>query len=107
MKKLGLPIQILLGLIFGILVGVVFYKNPGVETYLKPLGDIFMSLIKMVVVPIVFSSIVVGIAGLGNAKKLGKLGFRTVLYFEIATTIAIVVGLFFLQTLSILVQGLI
>ncbi|MDD1515329.1 cation:dicarboxylate symporter family transporter [Priestia megaterium] len=95
MKKLGLPIQILLGLIFGILVGIVFYKNPGVETYLKPLGDIFMSLIKMVVVPIVFSSIVVGIAGLGNAKKLGKLGFRTILYFEIATTIAIIVGLFF------------
>ncbi|MEW9674025.1 cation:dicarboxylase symporter family transporter [Ammoniphilus sp. 3BR4] len=95
MKKIGLPIQILLGLIFGILVGLVFYKDPVVQTYLKPIGDIFLRLIKMVVVPIVFTSIVVGIAGLGNAKKLGKLGFRTILYFEIATTIAIAVGLLF------------
>ena len=95
MKKLGLPIQILLGLISGINVGLVFYQHPSVETYLKPVGDIFMHLIKMVVVPIVFSSIVVGIAGLGSAKKLGKLGFRTILYFEIATTVAIVIGILF------------
>ncbi|MFP5105835.1 cation:dicarboxylate symporter family transporter [Neobacillus sp. C211] len=95
MKKLGLPIQILLGLIFGIIVGLVFYKHPGVETYLKPVGDIFMRLIKMVVVPVVFSSIVVGIAGMGSAKQLGKLGFRTILYFEVATTIAIAIGLLF------------
>jgi proton glutamate symport protein len=94
MKK-TLPIQILLGLIMGIVVGIVFYKNPGVETYLKPLGDIFMRLIKMIVVPIVISSIVVGVAGLGNAKQLGKLGIRTILYFEIATTLAIVIGIFF------------
>jgi proton glutamate symport protein len=95
MKKIGIPIQILLGLICGIIAGIVFYKNPGVDTYLKPLGDIFMHLIKMIVVPIVISSIVVGVAGLGNAKQLGKLGFRTILYFEIATTIAIVIGIFF------------
>ena len=95
MKKIALPIQILLGLISGIIVGLVFYKHPGVETYLKPIGDIFMHLIKMVVVPIIFSSIVVGIAGLGSAKKLGKLGFRTILYFEVATTIAIVIGILF------------
>lgn len=54
-----------------------------------------MHLIKMVVLPIVFSNIVVGVAGLGSAKRLGKLGFRTILYFEIATTIAIVIGLLF------------
>ncbi|MFJ7469835.1 cation:dicarboxylate symporter family transporter [Peribacillus frigoritolerans] len=57
MKKFGLPLQILTGLLSGIIVGAVFYKNPGVETYLKPLGDIFLYLIKMVVVPIVISSI--------------------------------------------------
>ena len=95
MKKLGLPIQILLGLIFGIIVGLLFYKHPGVETYLKPVGDIFMRLIKMVVVPVIFSSIVVGIAGMGSAKQLGKIGFRTILYFEVATTVAIAIGLLF------------
>lgn len=95
MKKMGLPIQIFLGLFFGIVVGVVFYKNPSVETYLKPMGEIFMHLIKMIVIPIIFSNIVVGVAGLGSAKRLGTLGFRTILYFEIATTVAIVVGLLF------------
>ncbi|MBO1581871.1 cation:dicarboxylate symporter family transporter [Bacillus sp. XF8] len=93
MKKFGLPLQILTGLFLGIIVGAIFYKNPEVETYLKPLGDIFLHLIKMVVVPIVISSIVVGVAGLGNAKKLGTLGFKTILYFEIVTTLAIVLGI--------------
>jgi proton glutamate symport protein len=97
-KKIGLPIQILLGLVSGVIIGLVFFQHPGIETYLKPLGDIFLRLIKMVVVPIVFASIVVGIAGLGSAKKLGKLGFRTILYFEIATTIAIVIGILFANT---------
>ncbi|WP_144530000.1 cation:dicarboxylate symporter family transporter [Peribacillus simplex] len=95
MKKLGLPLQILTGLLSGIIVGAVFYKNPGVETYLKPLGDIFLHLIKMVVVPIVISSIIVGVAGFGDAKKLGSLGFKTILYFEIITTLAIVFGILF------------
>ncbi|PGY06301.1 cation:dicarboxylate symporter family transporter [Bacillus sp. AFS031507] len=95
MKKFGLPLQILTGLLSGIIVGAIFYKNPGVETYLKPLGDIFLHLIKMVVVPIVISSIIIGVAGLGDAKKLGKLGFKTILYFEIVTTIAIVLGIIF------------
>ncbi|WP_307194925.1 cation:dicarboxylate symporter family transporter [Neobacillus niacini] len=97
-KKIGLPIQILLGLVSGVIIGLIFFQHPGVEAYLKPLGDIFLRLIKMVVVPIVFTSIVVGIAGLGSAKKLGKLGFRTILYFEIATTIAIVIGILFANT---------
>lgn len=95
MKKIGLPIQIFLGLFFGVLVGVLFYKNPGVEAYLKPMGEIFLHLIKMIVIPIIFSNIVVGVAGLGSAKRLGTLGFRTIVYFEIATTVAIVIGLLF------------
>lgn len=95
MKKFGIAYQIFAGLVAGIIVGIIFYKNPGVETYLKPLGDMFLRLIKMIVVPIVISSIVVGVAGMGNAKRLGTLGFRTILYFEIVTTLAIVVGLFF------------
>lgn len=92
--KLGLALQILVGLLLGIIVGGLFYGNPAVETYLKPIGDIFIRLIKMIVVPIVFSSLVVGIAGAGDIKQVGRLGGKTILYFEIVTTIAIVLGLF-------------
>ena len=93
MKKLGLAIQILIGLILGIIVGAVFYGNPVVVSYLQPMGDIFIRLIKMIVVPIVFSSLVVGVAGVGDIKQVGKIGGKTILYFEIVTTVAIILGL--------------
>jgi proton glutamate symport protein len=92
-KRYGLAIQIVIGLILGILVGALFYGNPTVESVLKPIGDIFIRLIKMIVVPIVISTLVVGVAGVGDMKKLGKIGGKTILYFEIVTTIAIIVGL--------------
>jgi proton glutamate symport protein len=91
--KFGLAMQILVGLILGIAVGAAFYGNPAVESYLKPIGDIFIRLIKMIVVPIVFSSLVVGIAGVGDIKQVGKLGAKTIIYFEIVTTVAIILGL--------------
>ncbi|GIO01520.1 cation:dicarboxylase symporter family transporter [Brevibacillus laterosporus] len=93
MKKYGLAVQILIGLVLGITVGAIFYNNPVIEGYLKPIGDIFLHLIKMIVVPIVIASLIVGVAGVGDIKKLGKIGGKTILYFEIITTIAIVVGL--------------
>lgn len=93
MKRIGLAWQILIGLALGIAVGAIFYGNEQVASYLQPLGDIFIHLIKMIVVPIVVASIVVGVAGVGDVKKLGRLGGKTILYFEIITTIAIVVGL--------------
>lgn len=92
-RKFGLAYQILVGLALGITVGAIFYGNPAVETFLKPIGDIFIRLIKMIVVPIVISTIILGVAGTGDMKKLGKLGGKTILYFEIVTTIAIIVGL--------------
>ncbi|MFY4775588.1 cation:dicarboxylate symporter family transporter [Metabacillus sp. RGM 3146] len=94
MKKIGLAWQILIGLILGITVGAIFYGNPDLPTYLQPIGDIFLHLIKMIVIPIVISTIIVGVASVGDTKKLGKLGFKTILYFEIITTAAIVIGLF-------------
>lgn len=100
MKRFGLASQIMLGLILGIIVGAVFYGNPEVETYLQPIGDVFLNLIKMIVVPIVISTLVVGVAGTGNFKKLGKLGGKTVLYFEFITTIAILVGLLFANVIQ-------
>jgi proton glutamate symport protein len=93
MKKISLAWQIFIGLALGIIVGAVFYGNPHVAGYLQPIGDIFIRLIKMIVVPIVISSLIVGVAGVGDMKSLGKLGGKTLLYFEIITTIAIIVGL--------------
>ncbi len=93
MKKISLAYQILIGLVLGIIVGAVFYGNPKVATFLQPIGDIFLHLIKMIVIPIVVSTLVVGVAGTGSFKKLGALGGKTLLYFEIITTIAILIGL--------------
>jgi proton glutamate symport protein len=93
MKKISLAYQILIGLVLGIIVGAVFYGNPKVATFLQPIGDIFLHLIKMIVIPIVVSTLVVGVAGTGSFKKLGTLGGKTLLYFEIITTVAILIGL--------------
>lgn len=93
MKKFGLAFQILFGLLLGVIVGAIFYGSPTIESYLKPAGDIFIRLIKMIVVPIVVSSLIVGVAGVGDIKKLGRLGGKTLLYFEVVTTIAIIFGL--------------
>ncbi|WP_318840646.1 cation:dicarboxylate symporter family transporter [Paenibacillus sp. BJ-4] len=93
MKKINLTMQIFIGLALGIIIGALFYGNSGVEVYLKPIGDIFIRLIKMIVVPIVISTLVIGVAGVGDIKKLGKLGGKSIVYFEIVTTIAILFGL--------------
>lgn len=93
MKKISLAWQIFIGLALGIVVGAIFYKNPHIAAILQPIGNVFIHLIKMIVIPIVVSSLIVGVAGVGDMKSLGKLGGKTLLYFEIITTIAIVVGL--------------
>lgn len=91
--KISLAYQILIGLILGIIVGAIFFENPGVEKYLQPIGTVFLNMIKMIVVPIIISTLIIGVAGTGDIKKLGKIGGKTILYFEIVTTIAIIVGL--------------
>ncbi|MGM9945883.1 MAG: cation:dicarboxylate symporter family transporter [Lysinibacillus sp.] len=91
--KISLASQILIGLILGIAVGAIFYGSENVQTYLQPIGDIFLNLIKMIVVPIIISTLIVGVAGTGDIKQLGRLGGKTLIYFEIITTVAIVVGL--------------
>lgn len=92
--KISLASQILIGLVLGIVVGWIFYGNANVQTYLQPVGDIFLNLIKMIVVPIIVSTLIVGVAGTGDIKQLGRLGGKTLIYFEVITTIAIIVGLF-------------
>ncbi len=73
-KPIGLAWQILIGLILGITVGGVFYGNPHVAEWLKPIGDIFIRMMKMIVVPIVFTTIVLGVSSVGSPKSLGRLG---------------------------------
>ncbi|MEE1131040.1 MAG: cation:dicarboxylase symporter family transporter [Caryophanon sp.] len=91
--KISLAWQILIGLVLGVIVGAVFYQNENVVTYLQPLGTIFLNLIKMIVVPIIVSTLIVGVAGTGDMKQLGRLGGKTLIYFEVITTIAIVIGI--------------
>ncbi|MEK6384800.1 MAG: glutamate/aspartate:proton symporter GltP [Paraburkholderia tropica] len=96
--RVGLAWQIVIGLIVGIAVGLVLNRLPGsresvINGFLQPAGDIFIRLIKMVVVPIVFTSMVMGIAGVGDGRSLGRIGLKTLIYFEVITTIAIVLGL--------------
>lgn len=96
--KISLAWQILIALVLGIIVGAVLHNQTEsrewlVSNILSPAGDIFIRLIKMIVVPIVISTLIVGIAGVGDAKKLGRIGLKTIIYFEVITTVAIVVGL--------------
>jgi len=93
MKKFGLATQIFVALILGIVVGALVYGNDKAISYIQPIGDIFIHLIKMIVMPIVISALVVAVAGVGDIKKLGKLGGKTLLYFEIITTIALGIGM--------------
>ena len=93
MKKFGLATQIFVALVLGIIVGAVFYGNQTAIAYIVPIGDIFIHAIKMIVMPIVIAALVVAVASVGDMKKLGKLGGKTLLYFEIVTTIALGLGL--------------
>lgn len=91
-KKMAgtLYIQVIVGLTAGILLGH-FYPDIGVE--LKPLGDLFIKLIKMLLAPIIFASVVVGIARMGSVKETGRVGAKAMLYFEVCSTVALVFGL--------------
>ncbi|MGT3211574.1 glutamate/aspartate:proton symporter GltP [Yersinia enterocolitica] len=96
--KISLAWQILIALVLGILVGAVLHNQIEsrewlVNNILSPAGDILIRLIKMIVVPIVISTLIVGIAGVGDAKKLGRIGLKTIIYFEVITTVAIIVGI--------------
>lgn len=90
MGKSKLTSLIFIALVLGVLVGHFF---PKYAIACEPLATMFMHAIKMIIAPLVFSSLVVGIAGHGNFNGLGRIGFKTILYFEIATTIALILGL--------------
>ncbi len=86
----GLTTQIFIGLLLGIAIGH-FWPTVGVQ--IKPLADLFLRMIKMIIAPLIFATIVVGIAGLGDIKAMGRIGLKALFYFEVATTVALVIGL--------------
>ena len=85
-----LYVQVLVGIILGIIVGLLF---PAFIQTRKIISDVFISLIKMVIAPIIFFTVVLGITGAGNMKKVGRVGGKGILYFEIVSTIALLIGL--------------
>jgi aerobic C4-dicarboxylate transport protein len=86
-----LSLQILIGVVLGVIVGYVW---PQRAESLKPLGDLFIRLVRMLVAPIIFCTVVHGIASVGEAKKVGRVAIKSLIYFEVVTTIALVLGLF-------------
>ena len=85
-----LTIQIFIALLAGIVIGWLF---PNFAVKFQPLGEIFLRMVKMIIAPLIFATLTVGIAGHGDVKNLGKIGLKTIIYFEIATTIALIIGL--------------
>lgn len=90
MKNKKLTIFIFVALFAGIIVGALFPKI-GAKSHI--LAAVFLNMIKMIIAPLLFSTLVVGIAGHGDVKNLGKIGLKTIIYFEVVTTIALVIGL--------------
>ena len=93
--------QIFIGLVLGIGIGYLWPSSDangvhvaGYAEQIKPLADTFLRMIKMIIAPLLFSTLVVGIAGTGDLKAMGRIGLKAIIYFEVATTIALFLGLF-------------
>ncbi len=97
MKKFPLWLQIMIALILGILYGIFL---PDKVVYVKWMGDIFMRALKMIIVPLILTSIISGVANIGTADNLGRLGLRTFIYYMLSSLAAIVTGLFFVNLLK-------
>src|SRR4051812_1331776 len=86
--------QIFVGLVVGIAAGAfVEAYHPTWAVYFRPFSQIFLRLIKMVIAPLIFATLVAGIAGAGHFKAVGRMGLRALIYFEVVTTLALIIGL--------------
>lgn len=82
--------KIILGMVLGIIAGLILGEK---AAYLKPIGDIFIRCLRLIVVPLIFSTLVIGVVSTGDVRNLGKLGARTIVYFIVTTTLAVIIGL--------------
>jgi proton glutamate symport protein len=96
----GITTQIFIGLVAGIIIGYLWPSSDvngqhitGAAESIKPIADTFLRMIKMIIAPLLFSTLVVGIAGTGDIKAMGRIGVKAIIYFEVATTIALFLGL--------------
>ena len=88
-KKLGLPAWIFIAMVAGILVGLCFLGSPDLTTqYIKPIGTIFINLLKFIVVPIVLLSLICGMISMKDIKKVGSIGWKTLVYYMVTTLVA-------------------
>ena len=93
--RLSPTVQIMIGLVVGLLVGyVVSITDPSWAGIIRPFSQIFIRMIRMIIAPLLFGTLVAGIAGAGHFKDVGRMGFRAIVYFEIVTTLALLIGLF-------------
>lgn len=93
MKKSKSAIVTFASLIVSIIIGVILQGNPEKAEFFRPLGTIYINLIKMIMVPLVFSSLIMGISSITDLKKIGKMGVVTIIYFMVTTALAVIVGL--------------
>ncbi len=94
--RFSLTTQIFIGLAVGVVVGVIVNNSGQADAWaanIRPFSQIFLRMIKMVIAPLIFATLVAGIAGAGHFNQVGRMGFRAIIYFEIVTTIALVIGL--------------
>lgn len=92
-----LYVQVIIAILAGILIGIL---NPSFAIKLKPLGDGFIKLVKMMISPIIFCTIINGIAGMQDTKKLGRVGLKAIIYFEVITSFALIIGLVVINILK-------
>src|SRR5437762_14389617 len=90
LPRLSLTTKIFIGLILGIVLG---YIKPEWGTAVRPLSLLFLNLIKSVIAPLIFATLVVGIAGTGDLRQVGRIGLKALVYFEVVTTFALFIGL--------------
>ena len=93
-KKMALTTKIFIGLILGIILGIILQSNPDIAVnYVKPIGTLFLNLIKLVIVPLVFFSLIVGTCSMDDVRKLGRIGGKTIAYYLLTTAFAVTIGL--------------
>ena len=95
-QKLALSTQIFIALVLAVIAGIIFTRNPSIATnYIKPFGTIFLNLIKWIVCPLVFFSIMAGVISMRDIRKVGSIGGKTVIYYLCTTAFAVAIGLLF------------
>ena len=91
---ISLTTQIFIGLGLGVIIGyIVSITDPAWSANIRPFSQLFIRMIKMIIAPLIFATLVAGIAGAGHVRQVGRMGFKAIVYFEIVTTIALIIGL--------------